>query len=304
MEQPRPSVTAAVIAATLLLMRDEPELARYVDRASLEAVARSIREPLPGIGWALDHVPWPVLRALAVSLERVASPGFIRHYALRKHLVRTHLLEAVRDGHRQVVLVGAGFDMLSASLPADVHVFEVDLPATQAAKRRALEGRPPCACELTYVPIDLARESLAEVLRAAPGFVRARDTVYVAEGLLMYLERSRVEALLSDLSKVEGRSRLVASIVTPDRSGRVRIHTQRAVVDLCMQLLGERFQWGLRVDELEEALARFGLEVEAVRSPLELDGGSGPRAGEVIVVARGGARRAKAIDGYAYAASA
>ncbi|MBX3225458.1 MAG: class I SAM-dependent methyltransferase [Labilithrix sp.] len=299
MNEPRPSVTAAVVAATLLLLRDDPELGHLVDRRSLDAIARSIREPLPGVGWALDRVPWPLLRRAALGLERVVSPGFVAHYALRKHMIRERLLAAIEDGHRQVVLVGAGFDMLSASVPDEARVFEVDLPATQAAKRRAHDfGR-----EIVFVPLDLTRDSLRAALLASPGFDPGRDTVFVAEGLLMYLERPSVEAILADMTELEGRVRLVASVVTPDRRGRVRLHTQRAVVDLCMRLLGERFRWGESPERLEETLAAYGLDLETVSSTAELCGeAKGKRArrptGEVIVVASGRGR-ASAVDALA-----
>lgn len=288
----RPSVTAAVVAATLLLLRDDPALGHLVDRRTLDAVERSIREPLPGIGWALDRVPWPILRRAALGVERLVSPGFVAHYVLRKHLVRTHLLEAIADGHRQVVLVGAGFDMLSAAVPDVANVFEVDLPATQAAKQRALAGAG--MREVTYVPVDLSTDSLRSALLDAPGFDPRADTVFVAEGLLMYLDRPTVEGVFADITELDGRVRLVASIVTPDPKGRVRLHSQRRVVDLCMTLLGERFLWGESAERLEETLAAYDLDLEIVSSTTELDRMTKEpirgrrRTGEVIVVASGG----------------
>ena len=299
MDEKRPSVTAAVVAATLLLLRDDPALGHLVDRRTLDAVDRSIREPLPGIGWALDRVPWPLLRRAALGVERLVSPGFVAHYAWRKHLVRTHLLEAIEDGHEQVVLVGAGFDMLSAAVPDGARVFEVDLPATQAAKQRAMNGSG--MREVTYVPVDLSTSSLRAALLDAPGFDPHADTVFVAEGLLMYLERPDVEGILADMTEMAGRVRLVASIVTPDPKGRVRLHSQREVVDLCMRLLGERFRWGESVERLEETLAAYDLDLEVVASTTHLDKDrrarekSGRRwTGEVIVVASAGRSRVRA----------
>jgi len=283
-------VTAAVVAATLLLLRDDPALGHLVDRRTLDAIERSVREPMPAIGWALDRVPWPVLRRAALGIERLVSPGFVEHYALRKHLVRTHLLAAIEDGHRQVVLVGAGFDMLSAGVPDDARVFEIDLPATQAVKQRAVTDGMR---EVSYVPVDLSSSSLRSALLAAPGFDPRADTVFVAEGLLMYLDRPAVEGIFADMTEMDGRVRLVASVVTPDPKGRVRLHSQRQVVDLCMRLLGERFVWGESVERLEETLAAYDLDLEVVSSTSELQRDRAQprqehrRTGEVIVVASG-----------------
>jgi methyltransferase (TIGR00027 family) len=188
--------------------------------------------------------------------------------------------------------------MLSVAVPDDARVFEVDLPATQAAKRRAI---PDGLRQVTYVPIDLSSSSLRSALLAAPGFDPRADTVFVAEGLLMYLDRPVVEGIFADMTELEGRVRLVASVVTPDPKGRVRLHSQRRVVDLCMRLLGERFVWGESVERLEETLAAYDFDLEAVSSTTELRSvtkepvrGRRP-TGEVIVVASGRHARARAL---------
>jgi methyltransferase (TIGR00027 family) len=68
-----------------------------------------------------------------------------------------------------VVILGAGFDSHAyrcQELLANVRIFEVDRPATQAFKKQRVQdaiGRPPA--NLTYVPIDIQHEDLADVLR-------------------------------------------------------------------------------------------------------------------------------------------
>ena len=287
----KPSMTAAVVAASLLLLPDDPLLGPLVDRSALPYIERNVREVAALLGLALDHVPWSVLRRLAFGVERGLSPGFIAHYALRKHAVRAALLAAVGEGHHQVVLLGAGFDMLSMSVPADADIFEVDHPATQAAKQRAIANLPATR-KVTFVGADLATEPLATVLTRTPGFDRHRKTVFVAEGLFMYLERRVVVDLLDDINDLEG-ARLIATLMTPDRNGRARLHSQRSVVDLCMRLLGEEFVWGASISGLEELLSASGLSVQSRLSSMEVARTIGglPRSrlprptGEVLLVA-------------------
>jgi len=281
-----PSTTAAVVASTLLLLENDPALARLAAPEATPAVESAVRCALPIFGRLLDTVPWPVLERAAHVAERLVSPGFVAHYALRKFAVRRALLEAACP---QVVLVGAGFDMMAESLPPGTRVIEVDHPVTQGLRRKAAAPR-----EVTFVPLDLTDGDLAAALAETPSFDPSADTVFVAEGLLMYLSRDRVEAVLEAIGRGPGARTIILSIVTPDREGKVRIHTQRKVVDWIMRWLDEPFIWGETAVELGRTLERHGFTVEAVTSTMDLrdelipaHARRLPRApGEIVVVAK------------------
>jgi methyltransferase (TIGR00027 family) len=123
-------------------------------------------------------------------------------------LVRTRFIDelmerAVRNGVTQLVILGAGFDTRAhrfAELLKDVAVIEMDHPATQEYKKRrvevALDGAP---ANLVYAPIDFARESLGEVLRAA-GYQRDRRTYFICEGLSMYVPEEGMKETLRGIA--------------------------------------------------------------------------------------------------------
>ena len=279
MEDRHPTVTAAVVAATLLLLRDEPGLEHLVEATNLPAVEAAVRVALPELAVLLDRVPWPILKGFARVVERVASPGFSLHYALRKHCVRTAVNAAIDEGHEQVVLLGAGFDMMGLALSPAATVFEVDHPRSQAVKRRALPD-----ARVRYVPVDLLVDDLSVSLREA-GVDPARDTVVAAEGLFMYFDRPRVAAILDELARFfRGRRCLVATFLTPDERGQVRLHSQRRIVDFCMELLGEQFAFGSTVPHLVELLAARRWAVSDVATA---EGQLARATGEVIVKASG-----------------
>lgn len=282
-----PSVTAAVVASTLLLLEDDPDLGPLNAALEARAVEQAVRRVIPLFGRLLDTVPWPVLERAAHVAERLLSPGFVTHYALRKLAIRRSLAASVESGAGQVVLVGAGFDMLSASVPRHVRVFEVDHPATQAYRGQA-EG-------VTLVPVDLAKEALSKALVEAPGFDPALDTTFVAEGLLMYLEEARVDGVLAQFGEGPGPRTLILSMVTPDASGRIRLHSQRRFVDWMMRLLDEEFRWGETPAELVRILTRRGFDVVSIQTTMELRNELLPPSahrrlprspGEVVVVAK------------------
>lgn len=296
----QPSMTAAVVAATLLLAWEDTALRDLVDYDGLDAVREAVRYTMPGAAWALDYLPWSLVRRIGAGIEHIVSPGFIAHYALRKAAIREQLRRAVSEGFRQVVLLGAGFDMLSASLPDHVDVFEVDTPATQRAKREAL--RHIRTRGVRYLPADLSEVRLRDVLERAPDFDHRCDTAFVAEGLLMYLDARIVQGVLSDLVSEQRRTRAIFSCITPDAAGRLRMHSQRAIVDQCMRLLNEEFVWGEAIEATRVRLETSSLHVDGfVRNAeliAELRRKTGRRlrsSGEVIVIASHDAQARSAL---------
>ena len=102
---------------------------------------------------------------------------------------------------RQVVILGAGYDTRAARLPrAGVRFFEVDHPATQAAKRdrlASLDGYPIDAA--TYVACNFEREDPIARL-AASGFSASEPAVVVWEGVVPYLTEAAVRTTAAGLA--------------------------------------------------------------------------------------------------------
>lgn len=102
---------------------------------------------------------------------------------------------------RQVVILGAGYDTRAARLPrAGVRFFEVDHPATQAAKRERLaklDGYPVDAA--TYVTCNFEREDPIERLGAS-GFGLREPALVIWEGVVPYLTEPAVRATATRLA--------------------------------------------------------------------------------------------------------
>jgi methyltransferase (TIGR00027 family) len=108
------------------------------------------------------------------------------------------LQEASRSGVRQVVLLGAGMDSRAFRMewPEGTRLFEVDTAAPLAFKASVLrQERAVARCERITVDVDL-REDWPGALAAA-GHDPAVPTVWIAEGLLIYLPEDAVEVLLA-----------------------------------------------------------------------------------------------------------
>jgi methyltransferase (TIGR00027 family) len=123
-------------------------------------------------------------------------------------VVRTRLIDdligdALTDGARQALLLGAGYDSRAYRIPsmAAARVFEVDHPATQATKRRLIRAHvhPDRRAHVTFVPVDLVNDDLGGALRQA-GFAWLERTVVVWEGVTNYLTAPAVDATLRHLA--------------------------------------------------------------------------------------------------------
>ncbi|GJJ01444.1 S-adenosyl-L-methionine-dependent methyltransferase [Duganella rhizosphaerae] len=113
--------------------------------------------------------------------------------AVRSRFAEDELAQALRDGVRQYVLLGAGLDTYAYRNPvADLRVFEVDHPATQRWKRGLLEQTGVAApASMSYVPVDFERDDLAEALTAA-GCRLDQPVFFSWLGVTLYLTNDAV----------------------------------------------------------------------------------------------------------------
>jgi methyltransferase (TIGR00027 family) len=154
-------------------------------------VAEGVLEPSLLTGQPLDPGP------------RNTSAPFIRsrHVGLRSWFGDRVINEAVADGVRQIVILAAGQDARAYRLiqEADCVLYEVDQPAVVAFNGRALAGMDAKPrCERRAVGADLAADWLTPL--ADQGWDSSRPTVWVIEGVLIYLPPSVRTTLFRQLT--------------------------------------------------------------------------------------------------------
>jgi methyltransferase (TIGR00027 family) len=139
------------------------------------------------------------IRAHADELQTPASRGLRSHVVLRSRFAEDALMEAVANGVEQYVLLGAGGDTFAYRQPAWAHgltVIEVDQPASQSEKRRALAlAGIEIPSNVRFADVDFERETLADGL-ARCGVQTAKPTFFSWLGVTMYLTRAAIEATL------------------------------------------------------------------------------------------------------------
>ncbi len=292
MKPGQPSNTALIVAAGLQLVRPAPAVAPVLPHEAMRRGAALLQAAHPRMA-ALLRKGW--FRRACRMLERATLPGISLHFALRKRILREHAQGAIAAGCRQVVVLGAGFDTLCMELLAahpQLRCIEIDHPATQAVKRRAAgEG----GSAVHYIGVDLAQQALGRVLAACPGFRSGEPTLFVAEGLLMYVPRAAVGALFAQMAGAAPNSRVAFTWLEPQADGLPNFRRRSRLVDFWLRLRGEPFQSGMLRADLARFLGEAGFVMDGVTDSVALLGPAQqaslgreglPLAGEYICFAR------------------
>ncbi len=199
-------------------------------------------------------------KAVLSPIVRLGSLGLVDHIELRTAAIDAAVTTAAQSGIEQVVLLGAGLDARAWSMPAlaGATVFEIDHPTTQAAKRAWLGGSAPRARAARFVPVDFERALFPPALEAA-GFDRHARTVWIWEGVVMYLSRAAILATLSDVSRLSAAGSVLA--VTYIQPNMRLPPAVRAVARSLFALLGEPLATTLPPVELHTLLSDQGFSL-------------------------------------------
>jgi methyltransferase (TIGR00027 family) len=207
------------------------------------------------------------VRILGVPPDAEEAPGrramrlFI---AARTRFAEDALAGAVRNGTRQLVVLGAGLDTFAYRNPwPELHVFEVDHPDTQAFKRQRLAEAGIAVPEgVTYVPVDFEREKLT--LPVGP------QAFFLWLGVVPYLTRTGFDETLG-LIAATPRSEVVfdyamppSSMATPEKQAALEVRAARVA------RLGEPWQTYFLPDDLAAELRELGFDQLEDLGPSEL----------------------------------
>lgn len=109
-------------------------------------------------------------------------------------------IKANLQGAEQVVFLGAGLDTRAYGplLDRDLAIFELDRSADLANKRKGLKAAGINTSRIRYVDVDFADQSWVDVL-AASGYDRTKKTIFVWEGVTLYLTAQQIRDTLEAL---------------------------------------------------------------------------------------------------------
>jgi len=200
-----------------------------------------------------------------VFLQVAAPQGIYEYTIARTKYIDAIVREVLAEGFDQVLIFGAGFDTRALRFRAEAgetKMFELDVPITQQAKLGQYAKRGlSIPTNVTFIAIDFDQESLSEKLEDA-GFSRVGRSLFVLEGLLMYLQPESVNETFRVLTEFAGQHSQVvfdyvrASVLRQEGSH----YGEREIVETVAKA-GERWHFGMEKGELEPFLERYGLQV-------------------------------------------
>ena len=202
---------------------------------------------VPILGKAYDEE----LRRTPRRADRPFSTSLRAFLVVRSRYAEDNLKNAVAAGVRQYVLLGAGLDTFAhRNTYAQLRVFEVDHPNTQAWKRELLERNGIATpVGLTYAPVDFESQSLAERLQAS-GFDRNEPAFFAWLGVVPYLTLQFIEGQAAGSGVVFDYARPRATLPPLEQLAYDSLAAR-------VQNAGEPFQLAFTVEEMAHELSGF-----------------------------------------------
>lgn len=231
--------------------------------------------------YARQFIPtWFYLQVkLFARLVPQRAGGALTFVVGRCRYIDDYLEQRLHTGTAQVVILGAGLD--SRAYRGElrnraIKTFEVDHPATQASKiARVKSIFGPLPAHVVYVALDFNRETLDRLL--VEGFDQRVLTLFIWEGVTLYLEQEAVESTLAwiRLHACRGSAVIFDYQDTSTLTGR---HRGYAVLN---RLTGEKRVFGMEPGQMEAFLRARGFTqvVDVHAEQLEHLYCSGPNLG-------------------------
>jgi methyltransferase (TIGR00027 family) len=160
----------------------------------------------------LDRRSLGEVRAEIARWAPQVRAAFRLAHAVRSRLAEDIAIEGLAVRRRDYVLLGAGLDTFAWRHPeaGRFRIWEIDHPATQRWKRRALAGRQLGEpANVRFVPVDLAALSLGAIETPA-------TATWNWLGVTMYLDRSVTEQVLKVIARRGAGTTLVVNFVLAD----------------------------------------------------------------------------------------
>jgi methyltransferase (TIGR00027 family) len=244
----RASGTAAGVAMLRSIEAERPEAERICCDPYASAMANK------GIGAYFSKL------IIQSGLYELISPGAMSFVVGRERYIDDYLIDGLRDGLDQVVLLGAGFDTRAYRIPGieKTRVFEIDQPATQELKLERLKKIvDPLPGHVIFVPMDFNKQMLGERLTAS-GYNERGKTLFVWQGVTYFLTARGVDGTLAFIANQSGVGSSLVFDYFYNEALRDTTRLDLKLMRRAARLTGEEYLFGIDEGGVEEFLAERG----------------------------------------------
>jgi methyltransferase (TIGR00027 family) len=260
MRKGKPSRTACKVALNIVTLGAKLGMDGILPPGIVEATERM----LLASGAATERVVrWSRSQRMVAVYEWLdwMLPGQFEAFAYRKAFCEHQVRDGIAAGASQVLLLGAGYDTLAWRLAPEfttVNFFEIDHPATASLKARGVAAMGTRS-NLTLMAEVLGQRKLVDVLKSNEVWDQTKQTVVIAEGLVMYLSAEAVRDLFHQCNTVTGSgSRVAFTYLSTGEDGRPDAGRWTGLMLWLLKAQGEPWLWSIRPKELSGFLAGSG----------------------------------------------
>jgi methyltransferase (TIGR00027 family) len=247
------SKTAETIAMVRVSESRKPEDERVCyDQYAIRFISQEVLD-------FADHNP-EKYKAFVARNERLV-PGATNSIVARVRFFDDMIKSAINNDLEQIVIIGAGYDTRAYRIEglSKIGVFEVDHPATQSIKiEKIKEIFNSLPDHVTYIPVDLEVDKFGQRLLESE-YNTSLKTLFIMEGILMYLSPEIVDELLSFIVHNSGKGSSIIfdyiplSVVDGTCELEAGQNWRKGVMDV-----GEPFKFGINDGETESFLTQRG----------------------------------------------
>lgn len=191
-------------------------------------------------------------------------PGALSSGIARTKYIDSLLENAVSNGVKQVIILGAGFDTRAVRLDflKNIPVIEIDHPNTSNFKAEIYKKRiGQVPANVTFLQIDFNEQNLDE-LALKHNLDFSKSTAIIWEGVTNYLTKEAVKSTFSFISKFANNSHIIFTYVHKDilQNPASFLGGKKLLEDL--KKIEEHWTFGFLPEELPIYLNQFGIELK------------------------------------------
>jgi methyltransferase (TIGR00027 family) len=225
------------------------------------AASEKVDVSLGSTGTAITDTKNAIAAAVTELKDYATVPGRNNSIVARVRFFDDFVKKSIDEGIEQLVILGAGYDSRAYRIEGlkKIKTFEVDHPTTQNIKMEKIKmilGSLPG--HVVYVPCNLETEDFGQRL-IDMGYNRHIKTLFLMEGLLMYLQPKVVDEILSFIVQNSGKNSSILFDYFPQSAvdGSSKLEAGRNIRNQVSQL-GEPFKFGIKEGTVETFLTRRG----------------------------------------------
>jgi methyltransferase (TIGR00027 family) len=203
-------------------------------------------------------------RIRSFLLKKLGPKGIYEYVIARTKVIDEIFSNAILNDFDQILLFGAGFDSRGIRLIGTnekTTIFELDVATTISDKLKQYKKRKIDSGKVLYVEIDFNIERIEDKLKTA-GFQYNKKTLYILEGITMYLNESAVNQDFKFITESAGKgSEVVFDYIYQSVLEKKNLYYGEREIYQRVKKDGEGWTFGLLKGDISNFLQDRGLEL-------------------------------------------